>query len=101
VVKLWALLSGSGHALSRSERTEAHCRALCFLIVVCCYAAVQIIDVLHPNRGSVPKEELKEKLAKTYKVMMMGMARVLEGARGCSRVFEGCGAGARTRCAWP
>ena len=28
----------------------------------------QIIDVLHPNRGSVPKEELKEKLAKTYKV---------------------------------
>ena len=28
----------------------------------------QVIDVLHPNRGSVSKEELKEKLAKTYKV---------------------------------
>jgi len=28
----------------------------------------QVIDVLHPNRASVPKEELKEKLAKTYKV---------------------------------
>merc|ERR1712216_120855 len=27
-----------------------------------------IIDVLHPNRASVPKDELKEKLAKTYKV---------------------------------
>merc|ERR1711990_698199 len=27
-----------------------------------------VIDVLHPNRASVPKEELKEKLAKTYKV---------------------------------
>ena len=31
-------------------------------------ASEQVIDVLHPNRGSVPKEELKEKLAKTYKV---------------------------------
>jgi small subunit ribosomal protein S24e len=29
---------------------------------------VQVIDVLHPNRASVPKEELKEKIAKTYKV---------------------------------
>ena len=29
---------------------------------------LQVIDVLHPNRPSVPKEELKEKLAKTYKV---------------------------------
>lgn len=28
----------------------------------------QVIDVLHPSRASVPKEELKEKLAKTYKV---------------------------------
>eukprot|EP00290_Baffinella_frigidus_P007379 CAMPEP_0180133814 /NCGR_PEP_ID=MMETSP0986-20121125/9761_1 /TAXON_ID=697907 /ORGANISM="non described non described, Strain CCMP2293" /LENGTH=141 /DNA_ID=CAMNT_0022073997 /DNA_START=28 /DNA_END=453 /DNA_ORIENTATION=- len=27
-----------------------------------------VIDVLHPSRASVPKEELKEKLAKTYKV---------------------------------
>merc|ERR1712127_703006 len=27
-----------------------------------------VIDVLHPNRASVPKEELKEKLAKTCKV---------------------------------
>ena len=25
--------------------------------------------MLHPNRASVPKEELKEKLAKTYKVL--------------------------------
>ena len=24
--------------------------------------------MLHPNRASVPKEELKEKIAKTYKV---------------------------------
>lgn len=28
----------------------------------------QIIDVLHPGRGSVPKAELKDKLAKMYKV---------------------------------
>ena len=27
-----------------------------------------VIDVLHPNRASVPKAELKEKLAKMYKV---------------------------------
>jgi len=32
------------------------------------FVSVQVIDVLHPNRPSVPKEELKEKLAKTYKV---------------------------------
>jgi hypothetical protein len=32
------------------------------------FVFVQVIDVLHPNRPSVPKEELKEKLAKTYKV---------------------------------
>jgi len=31
----------------------------------------QVIDVLHPNRASVPKEELKEKLAKTYKVITL------------------------------
>uniref|UniRef100_A0A7S0V7I7 40S ribosomal protein S24 n=1 Tax=Hemiselmis tepida TaxID=464990 RepID=A0A7S0V7I7_9CRYP len=27
-----------------------------------------VVDVLHPNRASVPKAELKEKLAKMYKV---------------------------------
>lgn len=29
---------------------------------------MQVIDVLHPGRASVPKAELKEKLAKMYKV---------------------------------
>ena len=29
---------------------------------------MQVVDVLHPGRASVPKAELKEKLAKMYKV---------------------------------
>jgi hypothetical protein len=35
--------------------------------------------VLHPNRASVPKEELKEKIAKTYKVGALH-AHGLDGA---------------------
>lgn len=32
------------------------------------FSCAQVIDVLHPGRGSVPKSELKDKLAKMYKV---------------------------------
>ena len=46
---------------------------------------MQIIDVLHPNRGSVPKEELKEKLAKTYKVLMTGWRACWRGSAGWMR----------------
>ena len=42
--------------------------------------SVQVIDVLHPNRASVPKEELKEKLAKTYKVGASARACASAGA---------------------
>lgn len=28
---------------------------------------LQVVDILHPNRASVPKKEVREKLAKAYK----------------------------------
>jgi hypothetical protein len=47
----------------------------------------QVIDVLHPNRASVPKEELKEKLAKTYKVQIVSeLGSFLRACRQSSNV---------------
>ena len=43
-------------------------------------SSAQVIDVLHPNRASVPKEELREKLAKTYKVGACTSVWVIGGA---------------------
>ncbi len=55
--------------------------------------SAQVIDVLHPNRASVPKEELKEKLAKTYKVG--ACARACGSKRGAgSDESKACGSAA-------
>ena len=52
----------------------------------------QVIDVLHPNRASVPKEELKEKIAKTYKVGAL---------HACTRISMHTHQRARRGGAWP
>ncbi len=41
-------------------------RVLCHLYIIS-MSSLQVVDVLHPGKATVPKTEIREKLAKMYK----------------------------------
>ncbi len=53
-------------ARKQMVRTSTLIQALC-IIQARMRSSIQVVEVLHPSRASVPKSEIREKLAKLYK----------------------------------
>ena len=57
----------------------------------CCFFFLQVIDVLHPNKATVSKKDLKDILAKEYKVNGQNTHTQTQNNGGDVRLTDGRG----------